>query len=50
MTSDDALFMIGEESGDPLCKTIQVIEAELASQGAFCAGRAEFPGGLPVHR
>ncbi len=33
--SYDALFIIGETTGEPLSKTVQVVESELASQGIF---------------
>jgi len=33
--SYDALFIAGEETGDPLSRTIEIVECELASQGFF---------------
>ncbi len=31
----DDLFMVGESTGEPLSKAIEVVECELASQGFF---------------
>jgi hypothetical protein len=33
--SYDALFIVGETTGDPFSKTIQIIECDLASEGIY---------------
>ena len=40
----DALFIAGEETGEPLSRTIEVVECELASQGFFALIGRNFLG------